>query len=454
MFSHSINGLKIETMQHTLLLHVGYGKTGSSALQSWLANNASCLAEQGFSYAIKDKDSIQYRISSGNGGPLNGFLAGLSNAEQFKQHYFNHDLANTIISSEILSLSPDTISKLESFCKTNSIELKVLAYVRDLADWTYSAYVQGVKRHCSLMSYSDYIVNMKAFPHISMAKMMNGRFSDITFVHYNTHKADVVAPFAQWANIREDLLIPLANRKVNRTLTVDEIQVVQLFVSWRQSYFNDLDTFNISMLISDWLVNDFPNKESEVAITEKNIEQLTGKFGQSLEAFNRSIGESNGFALSYADVTLVPQMKEVSVSEEVIDVHLFELVLRYVLSRPGVCDHLFRVILLIEAYKLFPQLVERLLNEERWKVLRKIAPSLGALATLNPQQVIGLKHLFESPRYELDSQDYLLFRDSALALENSNLDLALPLMEIASKGRPNGKLIKDKLKQYKSRVNK
>ncbi|MFV8422592.1 hypothetical protein, partial [Vibrio parahaemolyticus] len=210
-------------MKRTLFLHVGYGKTGSSAIQSWLANNSANLATQGFSYTIKDTESIQYRVSSGNGGPLNGFLVGLRNEEQFKQHYFNHDLANTIISSETLSLSPDSIFKLENFCKTNGIELKVIAYVRDLADWTYSAYVQGVKRHCSLMSYSDYIIGLETFPHVFMAKMMDEQFSNITFVHYNSHKSDVVKPFSQWANIQAELLIPLANRKVNRTLTVDEI---------------------------------------------------------------------------------------------------------------------------------------------------------------------------------------------------------------------------------------
>lgn len=445
-------------MKRTLFLHVGYGKTGSSAIQSWLANNSANLANQGFSYTIKDTESIQYRISSGNGGPLNGFLVGLRNEEQFKQHYFNHDLANTIISSETLSLSPDSIFKLENFCKTNGIELKVIAYVRDLADWTYSAYVQGVKRHCSLMSYSDYIIGLEAFPHVFMAKMMDEQFSNITFVHYNSHKSDVVKPFSQWANIQAELLIPLANRKVNRTLTVDEIKVVQRFVSWRKRYFNDLDSFNISMLISDWLVNDYPEKESEVGISEQNITLLKNQFGHVIRDFNQSIGHKHGFTLNcFNNDTLSEESIAQSSKEQTCAEGLLESVLSYVLSREDVGDRLFRVTLLVEAYKINPTMVEKLLEDKRWSSYSAVRSTLHTLATLSPEQLIGLQELFypaakESARYELEPQDYLLFRDAALALENAKLDLAYPLMKIALKGRPNGKLIKDRLRRYENKL--
>lgn len=443
-------------MQHTLLLHVGYGKTGSSALQSWLANNASCLAEQGFSYAIKDKDSIHYRISSGNGAPLNDFLAGLTDEEQVHQHYFSHQLPKTIISSETLSLTPESLVKLNGFCQKKHIKLKVIAYVRDLVDWTYSAYVQSVKRHCSLSSYTDFIKNeMGDFPHVSLANMMDEYCEDISFVHYNTWRNDVVLPFVRWAGIPLEAMTPLTNRRVNRSLTIDEIRVVQLFVKWRKRYFNDLEEFNISMLISDWLVNDFPHTESEISVSKEDIDYLRMKFGQSIEDFNCSMGEQSGFTLNCGDNIQTASVKvPTGSSDGKVNFDLFELVLGYVLSRTDVCNQLFRVVLLVEAYKLSSSLVERVLSEERWRPLRAIGLSLESLATLSPNQLLGLAPLFTRPRYELSGQDYILFRDAALALEGSSVDLALPLMEIASKGRPNGKLIKDKLKQYKSRVNK
>jgi hypothetical protein len=291
-----------------------------------------------------------------------------------------------------------------------------------------------------------------------MAKMMDEQFSHITFVHYNSHKSDVVEPFSQWANIKTELLIPLANRKVNRTLTVDEIKVVQRFVSWRKRYFNDLDSFNISMLISDWLVNDYPEKESEVGISEQNITLLKNQFGHVITDFNQSIGHKHGFTLNcFNNDTLSEESIAQSSTEQTHAEGLLESVLSYVLSREDVGDRLFRVTLLVEAYKINPTMVEKLLEDKRWSSYSAVRSTLHTLATLSPEQLIGLQELFypaakESARYELEPQDYLLFRDAALALENAKLDLAYPLMKIALKGRPNGKLIKDRLRRYENKL--
>lgn len=444
-------------MKRTLFLHVGYGKTGSSAIQSWLANNAALLAKQGFSYTIKDSESLNYRVSSGNGGPLSDFLTGALTEAELEEHYFNHAFPNTIISSETLFLSPDSISRLTLFCQKQAIQLNVLAYVRDVADCTYSAYVQSVKRHCSLISYSDYLNTLDVFSHIAEAKMMDQRFENITFTHYNTHKADVLAPFIDWANIESSELTALGNRKVNRTLTSDEIQVVQHFVRWRKRYFDDLEFFNISMLISDWLVNDYPDKHTDASVSQVHLNLLVEKFGHVVDDFNHTIGKRHGVSLSCGHPEVLSESSS-NKQEVPLDHALLETVLRYVLSREDVGDKTFRISVLIEAYKLMPDTVEKMLAEPQWACYSGIKASLATLATLTPKQVLGLESMYTSSaakpktRYELQAQDYVLFRDAAIELEQTKIELAYSLMSIAQKGRPNGKLILSKLNQYKNKL--
>ena len=47
-----------------LFLHVGFAKTGSSALQSWLASNVRELASLGFNYAGENESAKSYKTSS------------------------------------------------------------------------------------------------------------------------------------------------------------------------------------------------------------------------------------------------------------------------------------------------------------------------------------------------------------------------------------------------------
>ena len=54
----------------TLYLHIGLGKTGSSALQSWLSLNAELLSKQGIDYADTVPEVKYGESLSGNGSAL------------------------------------------------------------------------------------------------------------------------------------------------------------------------------------------------------------------------------------------------------------------------------------------------------------------------------------------------------------------------------------------------
>lgn len=104
-----------------LILHLGFNKTGSSALQSWLANNVSGLSDQGFFYEIGHKENLNYRVGPGNGERLRLLLrSAIKNYPKWRidrrvhqkirkrrvdLHYLDNDHPNIIISSEGLPLA-------------------------------------------------------------------------------------------------------------------------------------------------------------------------------------------------------------------------------------------------------------------------------------------------------------------------------------------------------------
>lgn len=441
-------------MVKSLYLHVGYGKTGSSAIQSWLANNVATLKNAGFSYSLKDQDSIHYRVSSGNGQPLCDYLVGGLSETNLWQHYFQHELPNTLISSEVLPWCVESVAKLKDFCAKHDIQLKLIAYVRDLIDYSYSAYVQSVKRHNSLATFSQYVDHLCVFDHVELALLKRQHQLNVTYVHYNSHLSDVTAPFADWLGMDLQAFTPL-NKKVNRTLTTDEVVVLQQFVRWREFYCNDLPEFNISQLISDWLIHQYPDTPKSVLINSQDVESLTRKFAPAIEHFNEVIGRECGLSLSYA----VTNQQSLAIDQAVgaLNLTLFNKVLAYLVGLDEIILPNFRLALLIESYNISPDFVMHLLNQEKYSDYQTLLPVFGLLKTLTKAQWQALFEMLttrvEVVRHEqLQSDDYLLFRDAALAVESSDALMALKLMTLAKVARPNGPLIINRINKYNKQL--
>lgn len=284
-----------------LFLHIGREKTGSSAIQSWLANNANRLTAQGFSYTVNDTESLHHRISSGNGRFLQSYLLGRSDVEGVLNHYFNHTCPNTIISSELLPMEPESLEKLKAFCKQQKIHLKVIAYLRNPIDLFYSKYVQKVKRHNYLESFEHFCREIPFHTHIKIAERIDRHLEDIELIHYNEHQDDIVAPFCEVIGTHaSEFEQP---RKVNRSITFSEITIIQLFARWREKHFGDLDTSKVSRIISDWLVNNFPERKSEIVINKAVIEAISRKCADQIAEFNSSLGKRFGLSISIDDST-------------------------------------------------------------------------------------------------------------------------------------------------------
>ena len=176
-------------------LHIGHGKTGTSAVQSSLAIASDDLLSQGINYPIhpslRDRSS-QLEITSGNWAPNPNIS--LSN-ELLNLAECNLDDSKIILSSESLFLENTELlqkkQKLES-----KIDLHILMAVRDIEEMISSEYQQRVKRHGDSMPFEQFIRARQFISshHAQAAKiielMSNLKISN-TVINYSKHKHDI-----------------------------------------------------------------------------------------------------------------------------------------------------------------------------------------------------------------------------------------------------------------------
>ena len=143
-----------------LYLHVGFHKTGTTALQTILNRNRKQLAELGFLYPKTRKFKAQHEFawSAANRGwgwkQFGGSFAGPKPAKRMYKALRKSKL-DAIISSEFLSeLTTDQIQKLLDLI--GSRDLKVIFTVRPIAKILPSAYQQEIKNG-SKLTYSKWL---------------------------------------------------------------------------------------------------------------------------------------------------------------------------------------------------------------------------------------------------------------------------------------------------------
>jgi hypothetical protein len=161
-----------------LYLHIGLGKTGSSAIQSWLSLNVAALSDQGINYADLAPLAKQGATTSGNGHVLvracrdNNF----DEVERLITEIYFRDAKNStaIISSENLQdVRLPKLRKVQEICQRHNINISVIAYIRSVYERAYSSYVQSVKRTSAthefsgedvVSNFSRTVANLKNMP--------------------------------------------------------------------------------------------------------------------------------------------------------------------------------------------------------------------------------------------------------------------------------------------------
>lgn len=186
-------------MSQTLYLHIGGGKTGSSAIQNYLELNADELGKYGIAYYNKINISSPYEITSGNGIPLiSALLSGNESAdiERLIASYIGH-LEKGVCSSEMFSeLKKAHFKTIIKSAQKIDIDIQVIIYVRDIVPYFLSAYDQRIKRHGEHRAFNRWVkaFDYKHFVTLNEIVTLFDKES-ISTIHYETSAVDLIGSF-------------------------------------------------------------------------------------------------------------------------------------------------------------------------------------------------------------------------------------------------------------------
>jgi hypothetical protein len=289
-----------------LIIHIGHGKTGSSAIQAALAQNALKLATLGINYPydISTEDAKLGRITSGNGLVLLDTKYNLDFSGQ-----------SLLYSSEILFHrlldNPAARLSLISKAKSESYDLEFILYTRDLFEHSISAWGQHIKRGMGVLEYEDfvfsrYVVVKKLIKWMDLSKQEGFK---LTTFNYERHKDCIVTHFMAEAlgigdSLRELEVDDL--KPVNRSLSLSEYEIQRQFnIAFAPN--------NSNSFISDPLVEKAPFIKSEMPLVSfDSYQKIVNEFGKNIAKINKFINLENQIRItSHEDLVAISKDSEI-----------------------------------------------------------------------------------------------------------------------------------------------
>ena len=270
-----------------LFLHIGHGKTGTSAIQSALAIASDDLAKRGINYPIqqslRDRAS-RLEITSGNWEPIPEASLTDQLLEIAKSNYNNSTI---VLSSESLFwLIPELIQEKSTW--EAHIDLHIILAVREIEEMLSSEYQQRVKRHGDAMPLEQFLRarHFVSSHHAKAAEVIESMTqSNITntIINYSEHKRDISKLIFKLIGA-EDLYpsSQMTGAIINRSMSRKELEIL---ITINALYFSRFPW--ISTRISDALIKNQPKLEAQQCkIAKQQLQKVYEKNDPYLRTIN------------------------------------------------------------------------------------------------------------------------------------------------------------------------
>ena len=311
-----------------LFLHIGHGKTGTSAIQSALAIASEDLAKRGINYPIqqslRDRAS-RLEITSGNWEPTSE--VSLTN-QLLEIATSNYKDSKIILSSESLFwLVPELIQNKSTW--ETHIDLHIILAVREIEEMLSSEYQQRVKRHGDAMPLEQFLRarhfvsshHAKAAEVIELIAQSN---ITNTIINYSEHKRDISQLIFKLIGA-EDLYptSQMAGAIINRSLSRKELEIL---ITINALYFSRFPW--ISARISDALIKNQPKLEAQQCKIAKQqlqkVYETNDPYLQTINAFLDSKEQLTSLANLSQEITQAdsPEQAQKIREQEAISVSL------------------------------------------------------------------------------------------------------------------------------------
>ncbi|MEA1053476.1 hypothetical protein U5801_27270 [Lamprobacter modestohalophilus] len=368
-------------------VHIGHGKTGSSAIQCHLALTRHVLQSAGYDYPFHESlaSATKGHITSGNGSLLLESSHIVSDKSIYSDETLFVRLANDVATEALLAACPS--------------DLKVICYTRDFFDLSFSGWGQAIKRGGCSLRYEEFMDadfngwSIGLLEYWLSAAAKHG--FELRVFNYSRHKTQLFAHFVRRAlKLDYDLVDRMSvtdDFVVNRSLTAAEYELQRLFNKYVR-----VPSFSF---VSDPLVNELPRVEAErPLLSEQTYTAVRQRFEDRVAAVNEFLP-----------------------AEEQIKIEEFETLFGEGNVRES--EEYFR------------------LSADQLDVLAR-----GIAAMVDSALQRG------ACEEALKDSDADMLRDLAWRLEKgagADINSAEYIMSLASRARPNGKLIEQELTRYR-----
>jgi hypothetical protein len=244
-------------------LHIGHGKTGTSAIQSAFAIAQEDLLKNGIEYPIQNTDrekASQFAITSGNWNHNPKETLAQELIRRSRERNNNNSI---LLSSESLFWRLDDLFE-DGMQELKDLNLHVLLAVREIEEMLSSEYQQRVKRHGEKRPFEQFLRSRhfisshhkRASEIITLLKQNQIK---TTIINYSKHKNNIIELIFETLHAEEAYPRDTVNGVVvNRGLSHKELAIITLINALFHTKFPWIST-----RLSDALVKELPTVRSQ-----------------------------------------------------------------------------------------------------------------------------------------------------------------------------------------------
>jgi len=267
-----------------IIFHIGAPKTGTSAIQRFLASNIENFRDIGLDYLNGEPPRGELH-TTGNGLPIFLYFdraeAEPKKLETLINGYFRTQ-RTAIVSSELLSSIPVAgWRNIIDACQAQSITPFVIYYVRNVYKFYVSAYNQLVKHNGMTDSFEEFVELNSVFACADRLHFLSELIGSdrLTIAHYESEKEyicehffSLIAPTADTSHLE------FHAARVNRSLDEPELRLMRIANRFPKAHFPG-ELPNI-------LVSSDPNRCAQIASRPEIIQLLTRRHIDDVSAIN------------------------------------------------------------------------------------------------------------------------------------------------------------------------
>lgn len=284
----------------TVVLHAGAGKTGTSAIQTWLARNQRRLERHAIFYPPPPEglgSAAKGKITTGNASLLVDYTRQRRLPVPFDEAAFfawldgvlRHPADTILFSSELLPGGDRRkLAELKAYLEERGCRVRVVYAVRNAADHVFSKWGQMVKRHGCYMDWEQFS-REPTVPFLRVLDSFSKVFGSeaIEVINYERSKHDIVRRFL--ATVTSADLGDTRVETINRSLSAHEIELMRDFnKAVHQETQDTIVRDRLASSLSDYFIYGTDAVPIRISLTEAQFAELNRAVGGIVERINRA----------------------------------------------------------------------------------------------------------------------------------------------------------------------